>query len=357
MATKFIDPNNQSSDISELNYDSKVKEILEGFPDYTFSFFNNMSARKNRPKSIVAYAIDIRVFYNFLIQVNPTLKNYSNITADILSSLTDQDIDEYIKYLTSYDTGKTTKDGQNIVMQNGDQAIRRKISSLRTYFNYLESHKIVTFNPLTSYSQGKIKRDKKPALNSSEVNSILESMKNMTALSENKQKYAERTYYRDIAIMTTFLYTGIRVSELVNLDLSDIKESDMTLHVERKGGKNEDVLMNDEVYEALCDYIELERYSEDGSQQAVFLSSRRGENNRLSVKSCERIVTKYSKNFTQKHVTPHTLRRTFGTTLYNKYGDPYLVQNALGHQDISTTVNYYTHMDEERAEKIRNIRY
>ena len=154
--------------------------------------------------------------------------------------------------------------------------------------------------------------------------------------------------------MTLMLSTGIRVSECVGLNLYDIDFNNMRIKVTRKGGNEAFVFFSDEAGSVLQDYL-TERKNitpADGHEDALFLSSQK---KRLGVRSIELIVKKYSRTATPlKHITPHKLRSTYGTALYQETGDIYLVADVLGHKDVNTTRKHYADMDENKKRANRN---
>jgi site-specific recombinase XerD len=163
--------------------------------------------------------------------------------------------------------------------------------------------------------------------------------------------YHQRTKVRDLAILTLLLGTGIRVSECVGLDLDDVDFKNNGIKVHRKGGAEVMVYFGDEVMEALEQYM-VERNGTtpvDGHTNALFLSL---QNKRISVRAVENLVKKYSKLVTNvKNITPHKLRSTYGTALYQETGDIYLVADVLGHKDVNTTRKHYAALEDERRRK------
>ena len=181
-----------------------------------------------------------------------------------------------------------------------------------------------------------------------EVARLLDEVESGESLTPRQQKYHDRTKTRDLALMTLLLGTGIRVSECVGLDLEDVDMRNNGIKIHRKGGAEVVVYFGEEVREALLAYM-VERQkitAEDGSINALFLSL---QNRRISVRSVENLVKKYAKLVTSlKHITPHKLRSTYGTSLYRETGDIYLVADVLGHKDVNTTRKHYAAIDDDR---------
>ena len=153
---------------------------------------------------------------------------------------------------------------------------------------------------------------------------------------------------RDVAILTLLLHTGIRVSEMVGIDLQDIDWNERRIKIFRKGRKEQYVYFNEPVHEALEDYIENERKVASEDMNALFIS-RKGQ--RISVRAVERLVKKYTASAVpMKRITPHKLRSTFATNLYEETGDIYVTSDALGHSSLET-VKKYTNLHDERRRK------
>ncbi len=155
--------------------------------------------------------------------------------------------------------------------------------------------------------------------------------------------------------MTLFLNTGIRVSECAGLDLTDINFKDNKIEIVRKGGGKDYLYLNEDIRNTLIDYLEHERDAllNGVEDPALFISLKQ---RRLSVRSIQHMVEKYGKNTgLSEKLTPHKLRRTYGTTLYNNTGDIYMVADVLGHKDINTTVKHYAAIDEEHKRKAAQI--
>ena len=148
------------------------------------------------------------------------------------------------------------------------------------------------------------------------------------------------------------LGTGIRVSECVGLDITDVDFQNNGIKVTRKGGSEMIVYFGEEVEQALKNYIEGSRklvLPLAGHERALFYSTR---SRRISVSAVENLVKKYSRQVTPlKKITPHKLRSTYGTTLYQETGDIYLVADVLGHKDVNTTRKHYAAQDDSRRRR------
>lgn len=184
-----------------------------------------------------------------------------------------------------------------------------------------------------------------------EVASLLDEVESGESLTAGQQRFHDKTRTRDLAILTLLLGTGIRVSECVGLNIEDVDFKNNGIKIHRKGGAEVVVYFGEEVRKALMEYlIERQQISAmEGSLNALFLSL---QNRRISVRSVENMVKKYSSLVTSlKHITPHKLRSTYGTALYRETGDIYLVADVLGHKDVNTTKKHYAAIDDERRRK------
>ena len=177
---------------------------------------------------------------------------------------------------------------------------------------------------------------------------LLDEVEDGSGLTKKEMSYHQKNGTRDLALLTLLLGTGIRVSECVGLDLNDVDFDNQRLKVRRKGGYEDLVYFGEEVAEALQNYLE-ERKAViplPGHEEALFLSM---QNRRLTVRSVENLVKKYTSRVTTvKKITPHKLRSTYGTTLYQETGDIYLVADVLGHADVNTTKKHYAKLSDER---------
>ena len=162
-------------------------------------------------------------------------------------------------------------------------------------------------------------------------------------------KHAEHVALRDFTILTILAFSGIRVSELIQLDINDISLHDETMLVLRKGGKKQKIDLSPKIIEQLNVYLPyrsglVAKNKED--EQSLFLSM---QGKRPSSQSILNSLKKYGERAEIPFgVTPHVLRRTFGTNIYRKEGDMYLVADMLGHSSAETTRKHYVSIDEDR---------
>ena len=260
---------------------------------------------------------------------------------DILEQIKALDIEEYLEYLKLYE-----KDGK--IYTNTERGIARKLASLKTFYNYYFKKELIVTNPAALVSAPKLHDKTIIRLDIDEVARLLDNVESGEQLTGKQLAYHEKTKVRDLALLTLFLGTGIRVSECVGLNIDDIDLKNNGIKIIRKGGNEVIVYFGDEVLEALLPYLEERKQIEalPGHTNALFLSMQR---KRMSVRSVENLVKKYAKTVTtMKNITPHKLRSTYGTNLYNETGDIYLVADVLGHKDVNTTKKHYASLEDSR---------
>lgn len=331
----------------KVNIDNelKLRSLLEQLPKFCKQFFIGIET-KTASRTRIAYAYDLICFFNYIQDNNPAYNkmNIHDYPITLLNQITSSDIEEYLYYLKVYE-----KDGQ--AHTNDECGIKRKLSSLRTFYNYYYKNEYIDTNPASKVDMPKLHEKAIIRLDIDEVASLLDQVESGESLSKKQQTYHEKTKKRDLALLTLLLGTGIRVSECVGLDFDDLDFKNNGIKIHRKGGKEVIVYFGNEVREALADYL-VERnaiQAVDGHTNALFLSM---QNKRISVRAVENLVKKYSKLVTTvKNITPHKLRSTYGTNLYRETGDIYLVADVLGHSDVNTTRKHYAAIEEDRRKE------
>ena len=324
----------------ELNKE-KLDELLRILPAYCRDYFVYAEGTQDRPSStMLAYAQEVRKFFDYMIKENPTLTCYDDISIDVLNRLTPKDIQEYMYYAKSH------KDADGNTVTNSASTRSRKLSALRSFFKYLYAYSGLNMNPAAMVDSPDIKRKKQPRLNREEVSELLDSVETGNDLTDRQKDYALRSTLRDAAIMKLFLGTGIRVSELVGIDLGDIDWKNKEILIVRKGGDEDTIYIGDEIATALDDYIRFERQPFNDGEQALFVSSRTASRGRLSVRAVEKLVKKYgAATIKTKKLTPHGCRRTFGQNYYQETGDIRETADLMGHSEVSTTAKHYAETD------------
>lgn len=329
----------------------KLRELLTALPSFCRQYFRGMdNVTASRTK--IAYAYDLGVFFDFLHSTNSVCQkmNVPDFPLSILDQIGREDIEEYMEYLSYY-----VKDG--IEYTNDERGKSRKLSSLRSLYHYFFRNELIQTNPAILVPMPKLHDKAIIRLEPNEVATLLDQVEEGTNLTKNQQRFHQKTRLRDLALLTLLLGTGIRVSECVGLDIPDVDFDNMCVKVQRKGGSEDVVYFGEEVEQALSDYLEQRRHiiPQSGHESALFLSL---QNRRMAVRSVENLVKKYASLVTtMKKITPHKLRSTYGTNLYQETGDIYLVADVLGHKDVNTTRKHYAAMkDQNKRRAAKSIR-
>ena len=349
-----------------LNYSEKVdrenirrlREMISELPPYCRTYFRGIEPR-TQSRTRIAYAYDLRIFFQYLMDENPVIAKCGgirNITLDMLGQLTPTDIEEYMEYLKY----RPAEDNPQGGVMNRETGVKRKVSSLKSFYKYLYQKEMVENDPAARVLMPKLHEKEIIRLDVDEVALMLDQAESGDQLTARQKAFHEKTKTRDLAILTLLLGTGIRVSECVGLDVNDVDFRNDGIRVHRKGGKEVMVYFGEEVEQALLDYLE-ERMllipATEQDENALFLSMQK---KRIRVRSVENMVHKYASIVTSvKNITPHKLRSTYGTQLYQETGDIYLVADVLGHSDVNTTRKHYAAMKDEhkrRAAKAIKLR-
>lgn len=339
-----INSNNYHDEQNKQNI-LKMRAVLETLPSFCRTYFRGIEEYTSA-RTRLAYAYDIRLFFEFLHEKNPICSKLEIIDypLSILDQLTRIDIEEYLEYMSLYQ-----KDGRDIT--NDERGKARKLAALRSFYNYFYQNEMITKNPAALVPLPKQHEKAIIRLEPNEVAILLDQVEDGTKLTKKELEYHKKTKIRDIALLTLLLGTGIRVSECVGLDVSDVNFDVGGIKVRRKGGYEAIIYFGEEVETALLDYLEQRELviPAEGHEDALFLSL---QNRRIAVRSVENLVKKYTSRVTPlKKITPHKLRSTYGTTLYQESGDIYLVADVLGHKDVNTTRKHYAAQADERRRK------
>ena len=351
--------------MNELSYheqrdqrnEAKLQELLAALPPFCADFFRGIEPATSSMTRL-SYAYDISMFFDFLVRSGNSFSRLSakDFTMEQFRQISVTDLERYLEYL------KYRPDDPDHKNTNKEQGIKRKFFSLKSFFGYFQRTGQITVNPTLSMQVPKIREKEIVRLNQDEIRELLKEAESGAGLSPKQKQFHQKTRVRDCAILALMLGTGIRVSECVGLNLSDLDLKEQGIHIHRKGGKEATVYFSNEVAEYLKRYLEerttlytAEASAETGTleEPALFLSLRK---KRLTVRSVEYLVKKYASVATpKKKITPHKLRSSYGSALYAKTNDIYLVADILGHNDVNITRKFYAAIEEERRKSVRHI--
>ena len=329
----------------------KLRELQASLPSFCRMYFRGMNDTIS-PRTKIAYAYDLRLFFEYVMKIKNLNDKYSinDLPMSILDQIKREDVEDYLEYLSLYNKTNHETETESTVM-NDERGKSRKLASLRSFYNFYFSNELIDTNPAALVKMPKLHEKEIIRLEPNEVAILLDQVEDGTKLTSKQLQYHEKTKVRDVALLTLLLGTGIRVSECVGLDINDVDFDNMGIKVLRKGGYEDVVYFGEEVNDALLSYIEQRKHTIplSGHENALFLSL---QNRRMSVKSVENLVKKYAKLVNNlKKITPHKLRSTYGTTLYQETGDIYLVADVLGHKDVNTTRKHYAAMKDAHKRK------
>jgi len=341
---------NYHDELAKKNIE-KLRELQASLPSFCRMYFRGMNDTIS-PRTKIAYAYDLRLFFEFIMKEKNLHAKYSmpDLPMSVLDQIKREDIEDYLEYLSLYKKTHETEEKEEIVM-NEERGKSRKLASLRSFYNFYFTNELIDTNPAALVKMPKLHEKEIVRLDPNEVAILLDQVEDGSKLTQKQLQYHEKTKVRDVALLTLLLGTGIRVSECVGLDIQDVDFDNMGIKVRRKGGYEDIVYFGEEVNSALLSYIEQRKHiiPLSGHENALFLSM---QNRRLNVKSVENLVKKYAQLVNNlKNITPHKLRSTYGTTLYQETGDIYLVADVLGHKDVNTTRKHYAAMKDAHKRK------
>lgn len=340
----------------------KLRKLLEDLPVFSNEYFRGIEHRTS-PKTRIAYAYDLKVFFGFLFDEIKEFNdlNIETMTVQDLERLTPDHIELYMEYLSYYvidnhssvknHTNSSKNEQQVTEHSNKERAKARKLASLRTFYSYFYKKEKIKYNPVVLVDLPKIHDKHIVRLEANEVVDLLDLVESGESLTQKEKEFHQITRERDTALVTLLLGTGIRVSECVGLNISDIDFTTNGMRIVRKGGNEVIIYFGDEVRDGLLEYLDKRNsiIPLQGHEDALFLSL---QNKRLSVRSVQALVKKYTTQLpTLKKISPHKLRSTYGTALYQETGDIYLVADVLGHKDVNTTKKHYAEIEDERRRK------
>lgn len=331
----------------EINCLERLYSIIKELPYYVEDFFIGVESRTS-PLTRLNYAYDLRIFFDFLSKKVFRDKKIPYIELNDLDALSSTDFEYYLSYLSYYEfNGKRERCSET--------GKARKLSTLRAFYKYFFNKNQLSANTPTKVLMPKIREKEIVRLESNdkvdEIGNMLYVVESGSGLTKRQKSFHYSTRLRDTAIITLFLGTGIRISELVGLNVQDFDFKNRSFIVTRKGGNRTVLYYNDQVGVALEEYIISRENDEkiDKKENALFLSL---QNKRISTRTVQELVKKYAKIVSPlKKITPHKLRSTFGTNLYRQTGDIYVVADCLGHKDVNTTRKHYAAMTDDIRKK------
>jgi integrase/recombinase XerD len=272
------------------------------------SFFNFLIIEKGLSKNTVkAYETDIKGFIKWINKNNK----------QSLLNIKESSVNRYISYLFS--------------LKLKSSSVNRKISSLKSFYLFLQKKKLIRHSPFSEVISPKQEKYLPASMSESEVEKLL-----------NSPDASKEIEQRDKAMIEMLYATGMRISELVNLKITDIDMNRSVIKVMGKGSKERLIPFGESASEALFNYLKTRK---DSSSKEVFISNRGKKITRVAF--WQRIKVYLLRENLKISISPHTLRHAFATHLLNRGADLRSVQLLLGHSDLSTT-QIYTHIAKQR---------
>lgn len=333
-----------------------LRNIIHELPYFCHEFFLGIENR-TAVLTRLGYAYDLRIFFDFLsreIEEFHGMKN-NEFDTDCLAKITPTHLEMYLQYLSYYEFNGST-------YTNDECAKARKLSTVKTMFKYFFKKEKLASNVADKVELPKLHHKEIIRLEDAEIVDFLDEVDSGASLSRREQAFHVKTRQRDTAIVTLLLGTGIRISECVGLNIEDFDFKNGSVKIVRKGGGESILYLSDEVIEAVTNYIDGERRSIVANDEitikkedinALFLS---GQHRRMCVRAVQVLVKKYAQKVTPlKHITPHKLRSTYGTSLYRETKDIYIVADVLGHKDVNTTKKHYAAISDDIRKQAANM--
>ena len=306
-------------------------EVLKShLPPFCNAFFVGIGGR-TQPLTRLNYAYDLGNFFNYLSMESDIHRDIDtiNFTIDDLRSVEKRHIELYMEWLE--------KNG------NDERGRSRKQSCLRTFFAYYFKNGDLEKNIMPNIDMPKIHSKNIIRLDDDEAKRIVQSAITGDELTKGQMRFHNKNSFRDQVILTFLLETGVRVSEIVGLNVGDIDLRNKLFRVTRKGGNQAVLYLTTKLTKLLEEYLA----TKPDVNRPMFLGP--DGKTRLGVRSIQNLVQKYASHAAPlKNISPHKLRSTFGTKLYQATNDIYAVAETLGHVNVNTTRKHYADITEKQ---------
>jgi integrase len=331
----------------------KLQQLLNELPWYVEEFINH-KLRKLSTASLFNYCHDYKIFFNWMLSERLWDGNLKDITLERLERMTVLEVEGFLNFL-------------HYQLNNKELTVNRKLSALKSLFNYLQNiaetselKPYINRNVMAKIEFNEIKESMETKANKMEGKILLgdeyERFRLFVAhdygeiFKDNKKLYNfyQLNKERDTAIISLILGSGLRLSELVGLDLEDIDFSKYTARVIRKGNKEQFVFFSQVAMADLQEYLAVRntKYQLDKNTKALFVAAAmgpKGKTRRLTPRSVEKLVEKYAAAFGKPALSVHKLRHSFATRYHFEINDVPKLRRQLGHSAIQTTM-IYTHI-------------
>ncbi|OAS82122.1 MULTISPECIES: tyrosine recombinase XerS [Metabacillus] len=338
---------------SQQQHYKKLQSMLKELPWYVEEYIDH-KRRKLSAASLLNYCHDYKIFFNWMISEQLFSGAVKDIPLERLEKLTVQQVEGFL-YALQYK------------LNNKEITVNRKLSALKSLFNYLQN--IAETRDLKPY----IQRNVMAKIEFNELNESMETTANKMEgkillgdeyekfrrfvahdygeiIKDNKKllNFYKLNQERDTAIVSLILGSGLRLSEVVNLDIDDIDFSKYSARVIRKGNKEQYVFFSKIAMDDLQQYLKIRenRYGVEKNNKSLFVAAPmgpKGKSRRLTGRSIEKLIEKYAIGFGKPALSVHKLRHSFATRYHSEINDVPKLRRQLGHSSIQTTM-IYTHI-------------
>ena len=324
------------NEIDKRNNDI-INELLINMPDFIEEYYDHLVAKGRSTNTIKSYLYEVNVFLRYVT----TVTKKGSVRQIRVTDLDKIKLPQIERYIAVSESGSPLE----------NTAKRRRLSVIKSIYKYYFAAGSISTNPVIQLEGAKIEEKEIIKLNENQIKALIDCIINQNGVSEHSKAYSDKLVYRDLAIIMVLLGTGMRVSELVGLNISDYDLTTLDnpcFHIIRQGSDEDVVYFVPAVRSAVDDYITYTRpiLTESDNENALFLSTQK---KRMGVSSVEKMLKKYCRaSGLPSNISPHKLRATFATTVYKQTKDIYAVKDALHHKSIDTSKHYIGDKEERK---------
>lgn len=353
----------------ELQVLQRIENQLKDMPFYVVEYIRSKKRAGLSADTLLQYLYRYQHFFQWLLREGLSeAVNTSSIPYPVLAELKKQDVEHYIEFLKE----ESIIHKNNTIKKRGNAVVTLSVNALKSLFNYLtketenedgESYfyrnvmsKIVLHSKKETASR-RAQKISSVILNEQEINDFLQFIEQEyeTSLTSGlaRQRF-NRDKERDLAILSLFLGSGIRLGEMARILVKKINLKKQLIDIKRKGSKEDTVRVMNEAIQHLKVYMEIRENRYVGAKEVPFLfvTLYGGSARPLSRRAIENLVTKYTAAFSQgEGISPHKLRHTFAAEFIRNGGNIVLLRDQLGHSNIETT-SLYTNLSQKDNEKV-----
>lgn len=319
--------------------EKKIQNKISDMPDFMVKFYYSLNQKSHTTK--FRYIGNVIRFLE-----NITNGNINKLTVEQLNNIDSFIIEQYISKISYYNRNGVTTE----IAESTKACI---YSSLSTFFSFLANSNIIETNPFSKkIERPKIQENDVIFLTPEEVKEVENQIIRGVGTNVAKSKQ-EKWKFRDYLLFRIPVVNGLRVTALSEINIQDINLKKKTIRVTEKGNITKDVFID----EKTCMFIEMwleqrKKLLESNKCDALFISSQK---KRMTVRSIEYVISKYTQCIKDKKITPHKLRSTCGTNLYQAKKDIYLVASVLGHKTTEPTQRYAKIFEQDKRDAINTI--